>query len=124
VEVGVIAAATAAGAALGALLAPALWLYARLVLRLGLLPALLAGPPAGAAAGIGVLCALVWIFDGNLRDEVLLQFGVAGAGAAGPPWAAYLAVRHKQRATIGVVVGTAVWTILPAALLAVLLRFR
>jgi hypothetical protein len=120
VDVRDLGAAMGFGCALGALLAPALQLYTRLALRLGSLPALGAGPVAGSVAGVVLTYALAWMFDGHPPPLVWRDFaliGATGAVALGPPWAAYVAVRLKQRATIGVVIGAVVWTTIPTAIL-------
>jgi hypothetical protein len=108
----------ASGCVIGALFAPVLRLYAGLSLRLGTLPALAAGPVAGAAAGLALIYAIAWQVGSPPPPGLTEGFCVAGAGALGPPWAAYLAVRVRQRATIGVVIGAAVWTTVPTGLLA------
>ena len=118
----IIAAAMAAGTVIGALLAPALRLYARLTLRLGVIPALLAGPVAGAAAGLVLTSTLEGRYAGIQDPRILALFGTLGAGASGPPWAAYLAVRVKQRSTIGVIIGAAVWTVVPSLFVAALFQ--
>ena len=118
---GVAVLCSGAGAIIGALFALPLYGLARWLWPRARLVAFATGPVAGVIAANGIVSVLwVAISDGSFGFFELTPFTGLGALGVGPPWIAYLAVRHAGRSAVWVVAATPVWLSIPAGFLVLL----
>jgi hypothetical protein len=107
----VLSACALGGGTLGLLLGPVIFLVARVSWRFPLL-LMGMGPMMGGLSTWAWMGLMFWMLEakgpGMSPAKWLLVWGL-GAFATGPPWVAYVAVRHRGRPTWPIVLSAVIW---------------